>query len=69
MSFSVLAKFFNFVDQWTGLPLLASEAVEGAVVAGTAAAGAGAAAEDIAELAVEVVTAAAAVVLDDGTYH
>ena len=51
--------------------MLASEAVEGAVVAGTAAAGAGAgaAAEDIAELAVEVVTAAAAVVLDDGTYH
>ena len=42
----------NFVDQRTGLPLLASEAVEGADVAGTAgnaAAGAGAAAEDIAE--------------------
>ena len=41
-----------FVDQRTGLPLLASEAVEGADVAGTAgnaAAGAGAAAEDIAE--------------------
>ena len=54
----------TYVDQRTGLPLLASE---GPVVAGAAAA-AGAAAEDIAEpAAVEVVAAAAD--LDDGTLH